>query len=205
MTKKCTRFVDRGFSEIKVSWRQPGDFNRSSMTHATRNQSVHSFRHRRGIRAAMGGIGLLIDVPSGCSTYLLCVSVYRNPFCAPRSTYGIWTRNARGNYWLIQNTSRRGVQHCCDTYDGICSLYSVRASCVVFRGLGPQKSIALPMFSSDLCRPLRLLDRIGSSGPDRSFRVLLRLVNATRIARRYVVTTQTMRRTHHCTQVAGLP
>ena len=201
----CTPSTRSAVFDMEHLSRVPGDGKRSSMSHATRNQSVHSRRHRRGIRAAMGGIGLRIDVPSGCSTYLLCVSVDRNPFCAPRSTYGIWTRNARGSYWLVQNTSRRGVQHCCDTDDGICCLYSVRACCVVFRELGPQKSIALPMFSGDLCRPLRLLDRIGSSGPDRSFRVLLRLVNARRTARLYVVTTQTIRRTNHCTQVAGLP
>ena len=29
-TKKCTRVADRAFPEVKVTWRQPGDFGRSS-------------------------------------------------------------------------------------------------------------------------------------------------------------------------------
>jgi hypothetical protein len=29
-TKKCTRVADRAFPEIKITWRQPGDFGRSS-------------------------------------------------------------------------------------------------------------------------------------------------------------------------------
>jgi len=28
ITNKCTRVADRAFPEIKVSWRQPGDFGR---------------------------------------------------------------------------------------------------------------------------------------------------------------------------------
>jgi hypothetical protein len=27
-TKKCTRVADRAFPEIKITWRQPGDFGR---------------------------------------------------------------------------------------------------------------------------------------------------------------------------------
>jgi len=30
VTKKCTRVADRAFPEIGVTWRQPGDFSRSS-------------------------------------------------------------------------------------------------------------------------------------------------------------------------------
>jgi hypothetical protein len=30
ITKKCTRVADRPFPEVKVTWRQPGDFGRSS-------------------------------------------------------------------------------------------------------------------------------------------------------------------------------
>jgi hypothetical protein len=33
ITKKCTRVADRAFPEIKVTWRQPGDFKRSPLHH----------------------------------------------------------------------------------------------------------------------------------------------------------------------------
>jgi hypothetical protein len=31
-TKKCTRVADRAFPEVRVTWRQPGDFGRSSLS-----------------------------------------------------------------------------------------------------------------------------------------------------------------------------